>query len=195
MYPLHKAIETDNIELATSLLSTGHSVNDPDEHELTPLHFARSVDAAQLLVIAGADTNARDEGGQTPLHAAVIDGRDEVASFLFRNGADPNLFDTNGQSPVDLAVEAFNVDPFARQTTVFDGITDPLPAFQDALYQAAMRRDERRVELLLDQHRELYGDPEQIAYAKRPEFNKDNDALGKFPYSSKNNFGRDLENK
>ena len=54
----------------------------------TPLHFARSVETAAVLLDAGADIDAEDVGGLTPLQWFGATGRYKaVAAFLRSRGA------------------------------------------------------------------------------------------------------------
>jgi RNA polymerase sigma factor (sigma-70 family) len=60
----------------------------------TPLHFARSVDTAAVLLDAGADIDAKDIGGVTPLQWISATGRYKaVAAFLRSRGATAQSID------------------------------------------------------------------------------------------------------
>jgi ankyrin repeat protein len=55
-----------------------------------PLHSAaasRNVDAAQLLLAAGADPNAEQQDGFLPLDAAVQNGDEPMQELLLAHGA------------------------------------------------------------------------------------------------------------
>ncbi|XP_046983239.1 26S proteasome non-ATPase regulatory subunit 10-like [Schistocerca americana] len=72
----------------------------------TALHWAAArgdVEAARLLVGAGAAVDARDDGGWTPLHHAAANGRAEVAAALLVAGADRGATDGGGRTALDLA--------------------------------------------------------------------------------------------
>lgn len=67
-----------------------HSVVLPRLQERwTPLHYAESVQAVELLVAAGAPVNACTTSGETPLVQAATCNRVEVIRALLRAGADP----------------------------------------------------------------------------------------------------------
>jgi ankyrin repeat protein len=88
--PLHNAaIPGDDIAVRL-LLATGRIDLDARDHEgRTPLHVAAHhgrLDAARLLVDAGAAVNARDASHHTPLGWAMTHGRDALASFLRSRG-------------------------------------------------------------------------------------------------------------
>src|SRR5450432_3491612 len=60
----------------------------------TPLHIVAiwgDLEAARVLIEAGAEVDARGEHRFTPLHEAVSQGKIEVADFLLKHGANPRL--------------------------------------------------------------------------------------------------------
>ncbi|XP_046984023.1 BTB/POZ and MATH domain-containing protein 3-like [Schistocerca americana] len=75
----------------------------------TALHWAArrgDVEAARLLVGAGAAVDARDDNGWTPLHVAALSGRAEVAAALLVAGADRGATTRRGETALDLARES-----------------------------------------------------------------------------------------
>ena len=202
MNELHSAIRNNDLGLARALIEAGACVNAQDEHLSTPLHNARSIEAAQLLISGGACVNASDEGGQTPLHELAFMELPDVAIFFIRNGADHTIVDRNGNTALAVASLEFRdrvyrvIDirervhrvldrntPFPR--SIFDGLGTPLPPELDAIYRAALRRDEKLVVELLDAHRLKYGEPEQIAYFEKIKHTLGDEDLGKFPYANR----------
>ena len=60
----------------------------------TPLHIVAGwgdVDAARILLDAGAEIDARGEEDCTPLHEAIIQGHVEIVALLISRGAGPKL--------------------------------------------------------------------------------------------------------
>jgi len=76
--------------------------------EWTPLMYAArqgSLEAARVLVDAGADVNALDHDLSTPAVLATINGHYDVAAMLIERGADPNIVDTSGMAVLYAAVD------------------------------------------------------------------------------------------
>jgi len=64
-----------------------------------------SLEAARVLVDAGADKSARDPDLSTPAIIATINSHYDVAAMLVERGADPNLTDTAGMAVLYAAVD------------------------------------------------------------------------------------------
>jgi ankyrin repeat protein len=80
---------------------------------LTPLLYAARdgrVEAAKILVDAGADLEAMDPNGITPLLMAISNGQMSTARFLIDKGAKINVSDWYGRTPLWTAVEVRNMD-------------------------------------------------------------------------------------
>jgi uncharacterized protein len=80
---------------------------------LTPLLYAARdgrVDAARMLVAAGADIELADANGIRPLLMAVLNNNLAIARFLLDHGADVNGDDFWGRAPLWAAVEYRNLD-------------------------------------------------------------------------------------
>jgi ankyrin len=84
----------------------------PTPGGMTPLLFAARdghVDAAALLIEAGAAVDAADPNGITPLVMALTNGQFAVAKLLIERHADPRRADWWGRMPLWAAVDARNL--------------------------------------------------------------------------------------
>ena len=80
---------------------------------MTPLLYAARdgrLEAARMLVAAGADLELGDGNGIRPLLMAALNGQIDVARFLAERGANVNADDFWGRSPLWAAVEYRNLD-------------------------------------------------------------------------------------
>jgi ankyrin repeat protein len=85
----------------------------PTPGGMTPLMYAArdgSLDAARVLIEAGADLNVVDSNGMTPLMMAITNGKIPVAQLLADKGADVRAADWYGRTPLWAAVEIRNLD-------------------------------------------------------------------------------------
>jgi ankyrin repeat protein len=106
---LHLACANNHFDVVKLLMDMQANVNIKDDDERTPLHFARTVDVADMLIKAGAEVNVCSEYG-TPLHHIIkyphdlVDQSSLVKLYLNSN-ADKCIGDADGESPYDDAVQ------------------------------------------------------------------------------------------
>ena len=85
----------------------------PDGGELTALVYAArsgALDAAQVLLDAGADVNQVTRYGWSPLLAATQNRQYQMGKFLIDNGAEVNLANKGGWTPLYLATDNRNLE-------------------------------------------------------------------------------------
>ena len=89
------------------------AAREPDGGELTPLVYAAragSVDAARVLIEAGADVNQVTRYGWSPLLAATQNRNYQMGKFLIERGADVNIANKGGWTPLYLATDNRNLE-------------------------------------------------------------------------------------
>ncbi|GMR42082.1 hypothetical protein PMAYCL1PPCAC_12277 [Pristionchus mayeri] len=109
---LHSLLISNQLSMASTLLSLGASPSTRDAHGRTAAHIVSSRDdvaAARLLLRTtreGGIFEERDEGGRTPLMTGVWAGHYSIASFLLEvANVDPNAVDNQGASSLSVAVQ------------------------------------------------------------------------------------------
>ena len=99
MTPLHYAADFDNRPVAKLLVSASKDVNiQGGNDKLTPLHYVRSAELAELILKNGGDPNVRASNGQTSLHWVK---HQAVARVVVMYGGDLNAEDVYGRTPMD----------------------------------------------------------------------------------------------
>lgn len=107
---LHWAILTNNLEVAYLLIKAGISLDIRDRRGRAPLHYARSQEAIDALIAAGANANPATATSRTPLHAYVRSGRMDLVRALLRRGGDVHMRDASGRAALHHAAMAGQVD-------------------------------------------------------------------------------------
>jgi ankyrin repeat protein len=102
---LFEAAFEGDVPRLLSLLDADRSLVWDERGGLTALHlaaFAGKTEAADLILMKGADVNAsRGEG--TPLYQACLNGHAEVALLLLECGAAPDIATATGETPLHVA--------------------------------------------------------------------------------------------
>jgi len=79
--PLHMAALKDSTEIIKLLINNKAPVNQLDYFKKTPIFLAGSVEAAELLISAGADINVKDKNGNGLLHESVKGKKAEMVDY------------------------------------------------------------------------------------------------------------------
>jgi ankyrin repeat protein len=91
----------------------GRGAREPDGGELTALVYAArvgAIDAARVLLEAGADVNQVTRYGWSPLLAATQNRNYQMGKFLIEHGADVNIANKGGWTPLYLATDNRNIE-------------------------------------------------------------------------------------
>jgi uncharacterized protein len=106
-------IQRDDLGFVFTSGRPNRQAREPDGGELTPLIYAAragSVDAARVLLDAGADVNQLTRYGWSPLLAATQNRNYQLGKFLIEHGADVNLANKGGWTPLYLATDNRNLE-------------------------------------------------------------------------------------
>ena len=102
------SVKEDNLEELRKLGEINNIINEKNEHENTPLHYAilkGNIKMIKSLLEKGANPNIKGRNGLTPLYLATLKGFREIISLLLSNGADPALQDNRGNNSLHVAAE------------------------------------------------------------------------------------------
>jgi len=91
----------------------GGPAREPDGGELTALVYAarsNAIEAARVLLDAGADVNQTTRYGWSPLLAATQNANYQMGKFLIEHGADVNIANKGGWTPLYLATDNRNME-------------------------------------------------------------------------------------
>lgn len=113
---LHPKVESGGFFTAAeasdkSIFSKCDDVNIADSIGFTPLHSAaykNNKEAAEQLILRGAQINQKDGFGRTPLHWAAYKGHKEIIMLLISKNADISIKNSNGLTPLHVAASYGN---------------------------------------------------------------------------------------
>ena len=106
---LHRAAESNSIDVATLLIEQGADIEAKDYIGRTALHIvaeSNSLDVTSLLIDRGADIEAKNGAGETAFYAAVTSNSLDVATLLIDSGANNDDSIAPGLAP-DFFVGGF----------------------------------------------------------------------------------------
>jgi ankyrin repeat protein len=110
---LVKALETNDVAAARTLLKQKADPNTADVDGTTPLQWAahwNDLDTVRLLIAAGARAHVANRYGVTPLHEACTVGNAAIVNALIKAGADVNAAYGEGETPLMTAARAGSSD-------------------------------------------------------------------------------------
>jgi len=117
------AVRDNDINTLSKIIAKDKTyINPPDHFDTTPLHLAKSVEVAKLLIDNGANINAKKEGGLTPLHVCK---NSEICELLINNGADLNIKAYHIYTPLQYHI--INFSDIRDCIAIFSYIYSPNP--------------------------------------------------------------------
>ena len=162
---LPSAVREGDHEVIRFLLEAGACIHAVDSGLMTALQVAIecwNIEAAQLLIDAGADINfsLSCEGLRTPIQIASSDGNKEIVQMLVKNGADVNAIGLDVEDNRELWEEYRKYQWKKRDD--FEDIEFPENIIITPLQAAVSGSDAALVKILLDAgahvNEERYGD-------------------------------------
>ncbi|KAA8534823.1 hypothetical protein F0562_029735 [Nyssa sinensis] len=139
---IHRALESDDVELVRMLLKEGHSSLD----DAYALHYAVAYCDAktttELLDLALADVNHRNPRGYTVLHVAAMRKEPKIIVSLLTKGARPSDLTSDGRKALQISKRLTRSVDYYKSTE--EGKASP----KDRLCIEILEQAERRAPLL-----------------------------------------------
>ncbi|KAL9224690.1 hypothetical protein vseg_000702 [Gypsophila vaccaria] len=136
---IHRALESDDVELVRMLLREGHTTLD----DAFALHFAVAhCDAkttTELLELELADVNLRNQRGYTVLHIAAMRKEPNIIVSLLTKGAQPTDVTLDGRKAITIAKRLTKAADFFKTTE--EGKASPKDQLCIEILEQAERRD------------------------------------------------------
>jgi len=102
----HFIREGNAIQVRMWLDDTEHDMNQGDDHQFSPLHWAAKgghLKILEMLISRGARVHTTNMGDDTPLHLAAAHGHRDVVTILVRQKAEVNSVNEHGNTPLHYA--------------------------------------------------------------------------------------------
>ena len=119
---LHAAAGMGRVDVIERILDAEpERVSEPGPDGATPLHLARNVTIARLLLKRGAEIDKRCVDHRSTPAMWATQGREEVMGYLVARGARPDLFMAVLLNDRELAAEILEAEPDAIDVRVYPG--------------------------------------------------------------------------
>ncbi|XP_022732648.1 BTB/POZ domain and ankyrin repeat-containing protein NPR1 [Durio zibethinus] len=136
---IHRALDSDDVELVRMLLKEGHSNLD----EAYALHYAVAYCDAktttELLDLGLADVNSRNSRGYTVLHVAAMRKEPKIIVSLLTKGARPSDLTLDGEKALQISKRLTRASDYFKSTE--EGKDSPKERLCIEILEQAERRD------------------------------------------------------
>ena len=136
---IHRALDSDDVELVRMLLNEGHSNLD----EAYALHYAVAYCDAkattELLDLGLADVNHRNSRGYTVLHVAAMRKEPKILVSLLTKGAQPSDLTLDGRKALQISKRLTKAADYYKSTE--EGKASPKDRLCIEILEQAERRD------------------------------------------------------
>ncbi|GAA0165268.1 hypothetical protein LIER_20714 [Lithospermum erythrorhizon] len=113
---IHRALESDDVELVRMLLKEGHTTLD----DACALHYAVAYcdpkTTAELLDLALADVNHKNSRGYTVLHIAAMRKEPKIVVSLLTKGARPSELTSDGRKALQISKRLTRAVDYQKET-------------------------------------------------------------------------------
>ncbi|KAF0698760.1 Aste57867_10618 [Aphanomyces stellatus] len=140
---LMQAVLDANYSDVATLLASGHSPNQRDDFNRSPLHLASDIGDADMLALlceSMGDIEARDAKGNTPLHIACFRGHVGCVKFLVESAADVVVVNTDGDSVVHASASSGSL-PCLRLVVEYGATPSGRNKMGETAYDMLLERD------------------------------------------------------
>ena len=179
--PLIDAAKNADVNALRTLITQRVDVNAPSADGTTALHWASyrdNLDAADLLIRAGARIDAANDLGATPLWIASSNGSPAMVRRLLQAGAHPNLALLLGETPLMAASRSGNPDVVAQLIDKGAGVNARGARGQTALMWAVSEQHPDVVKVLLSHDADIHARSDALSQMMavpphgKPEYNR-----------------------
>lgn len=164
----------DAIQVRMWLDDTEHDMNQGDDHQFSPLHWAAKgghTKIVEMLIQRGARVHATNMGDDTPLHLASAHGNRDIVLMLLKHKSDVNFVNEHGNTALHYAC-FWNYPAIAEDLVEYGALVNkqnkygetPLDKCQG---QLAKKLHERAVDLGQDTKKQEFKDQSWLGLKTR----------------------------
>ncbi|CAN0898255.1 BTB/POZ domain and ankyrin repeat-containing protein NPR1, partial [Linum grandiflorum] len=118
---IHRALDSDDVELVRMLLKEGHTNLDDAEALHYAVAYCDSKTTMEVLDLGLADVNRRNSRGYTVLHIAAIRKEPKIIVSLLTKGARPCALTSDGRKALQIAKRLTRAADYHKYSTTDEG--------------------------------------------------------------------------